>query len=388
METKNDSVLSLLAVSSEPHLCSALTAYAKNECSVFPAETVLKALDMLSQAPFDILLADLEDCKRDIVKLFVMAKKKEPGLHLVAAMDADTGMPEGKIMEHSRITFIGKPFTADDFGQKIRAGMRDAERRTHPLSIFDVVLLYSLCRENLMLTVTRQCRTEKNSGTLYFENGGISSAGSGSLLGEDAFYEIMRWTDVRFAERRGETAKFRDITRTREDLLLEVIRHSDRELRMMATQEFRVDEVTPVLSVSDGSEKESGDQNPSEAELTALACRLGISKILKELRDGTDSLENAIVTDTEGMILAELYPESAQPLHRIVMNALDFCYKQSLWPESEGLEEMLLFCQKGIIMLFPVSDKGIMGIAVRHHNFGLIRQICENAAAQIEKILR
>lgn len=101
-----------------------------------------------------------------------------------------------------------------------------------------------------------------------------------------------------------------------------------------------------------------------------------------------DSPENAIVTDREGRILAELCPESAQSLHRLVMNAVNFCYKQSQWPESEGLGEMLLFCQKGIIMLFPVSDRGIMGIAARHHNFGLIRQSCESAVAQIEKIFR
>ncbi len=392
METKKHTALSILAVSREPHLCSALTACPEQECRVFPAETVLKALDMLSHTPFDILLADLEDCKKDLVKLFVMAKKKEPGLHLVTAMDPDTVLPEGKIREHSLITFIGKPFTADEFGQEIQSAMQDAERRKHPLRMFDAVLLYSLCRENLMLTVTRQISTEKTSGNICFENGGIRSADCGSLLGEDAFYEIMRWENVRFAERRGETAKFRDITRTRDDLLLEVIRHSDQEIRMMATQEFRVDEVCPDSSVSaasDGSEKKAGEQNPSEEELTALACRLGICKILKELREGMDSLENAFVTDREGVILAELYSESAQPLHRILMNALNFCYRQqSLWPESEGLEEMILFCRKGIIMLFPVSDMGIMGIAARHHNFGLVRQNCETASAQIEKILR
>ncbi|MGE0085991.1 MAG: DUF4388 domain-containing protein [Desulfococcaceae bacterium] len=388
METKNDSSLSILTVSSEPHLCGALTAYPEYECRVFPAGTILKALDMLSQTPFDILLADLENCKKDIVKLFVMAKKKEPGIRLVAAMDADTGIPAGKISENSMISFIRKPVTAEDFTQKIRQRMEEPGNQRHPLSVFDVVLLYSLCRENLMMTVTRQSRTEKNSGNIYFENGGISSAVCGSLFGEDAFYEIMRWTEVRFSERRGETAKFRNITRTGEDLFLEVIRHSDREMRMMATQEFRVDEVNPDLPVSAAPEKETGEKSSSEEELTALAYRVGISKILKELKECADSVENALVTDREGVILAELCPESAQSLHRIIMNTLNFCYKQSQWPESEGFGEMILFCQKGITMLFPVSDRGIMGIAARHHNFGLIRQNCENAAVQIEKILR
>ncbi len=386
--SKNDSVLSILAVSSEQNLCSALTAVPENECRVFSASTVLKALDMLSQTPFDILLADLEECRKDMVKLFVMAKKKEPGVHPVVALDAEAEIPAGKISENSMITFIRKPVSAADFDQKVRTRMRAMGRQKHPLTMFDVVLLYSLCRETLMLTVTRQSRTEKISGTIYFETGGISSAVYGSLPGEEAFYEIMRWKDVRFTERRGETAKSRDITRPMDDLLLEVIRNYDREMRMMETQEFRVDNLISDSPVSAVPEKGAGEPNTGEEELTALACRVGISKILKELKERMDSLENAVVTDREGFMLAGLYPETAGVLHSIMMNTLKFCYKQSLWPESEGLAEMIIFCRKGITMLFPVPDKWIIGITARHHNFGLIRQEGENTAAMIGKIFR
>jgi len=196
----------------------------------------------------------------------------------------------------------------------------------------------------------------------------------------------MQWTEVRFSERRGETAKFRDITRSRDDLLLEVIRHSDREMRMMETQEFRVEELIGEPNLSAATEKETGERSVTEEELTALARRAGISKILKEMKEEMDSLENAVVTDRQGVMVAELYPETAEGLRRIIINTLKLCHKKSGWPQSEGFGEMLLFCQKGIVMLFPVSDKGIMGIAVRHHNFGLLRHNCEHAAARMEKI--
>ncbi len=73
---KTNPSLSVLVLSSTPDLCGTLSVFPENECRPVSADNILKALDLLSRIPFDVLLADMEELRKDMVKLLIRAKKQ------------------------------------------------------------------------------------------------------------------------------------------------------------------------------------------------------------------------------------------------------------------------------------------------------------------------
>ncbi|MEE4357295.1 MAG: DUF4388 domain-containing protein [Desulfococcaceae bacterium] len=376
---KTNPSLSVLVLSSTPDLCGTLSVFPENECRPVSADNILKALDMLSRMPFDVLLADMEELRKDMVKLLIRAKKQDPAIHPVLLTDAEEKLPSPEIAERSVITYISKKCDAKQFRALIRKRTQTLQWQKRMLNILDVVILYSVCAENLLLRINSAKNAGEENGEIFFEKGTISSARCGNRLGEDAFYEIMKWENGRFSEQRMVKARQRDIFRKRDDLLTEVIRYHDSEIRLMKTVEFNISDMAEETEIA------AADSADSD-ELADFAYRLSILQILKELREKSGLLENALVTDMQGNILSSLNSETSEDMSIFIRDSLIF--RHSRWPEEEGMEEMIVFCKQGITMLFPVSDKGILGVRSLHHNFGMIRSNCEPFVKRLATILR
>ncbi len=94
---------------------------------------------------------------------------------------------------------------------------------TISLQLPDLIQMVCLCRANLSIYV----KSSSGSGSIHIRNGHISHARTEDLVGDAAFFEILRWEDGRFETSSSTDAKEETVTKPWEHLLFEVARRRD-----------------------------------------------------------------------------------------------------------------------------------------------------------------
>lgn len=90
------------------------------------------------------------------------------------------------------------------------------------------------CNENNTAKVTLERRGKE--GVIFFDGGSIKHAAFGSLVGEEAVYDLLRWRDANFRVERGVTTKEKTVKTNWNALLLEAMRRIDEGEAPMADQ--------------------------------------------------------------------------------------------------------------------------------------------------------
>lgn len=177
-----------------------------------------EALARYQPGTFDLLISDLVMPGMNGIELVRRVRQLDARQCIVMI----TGFPSPQLLDETfeRVTlcFLTKPFTVERF---METAVKCMERSLEPapgpahLTFEDLVHLYSLEGKRVVLEVHNGPKT----GLVWFRRGEIVHAQTGSLKGEEAFFEIQSWRSGMFATRPPED-KITPTIHTSVDLLL------------------------------------------------------------------------------------------------------------------------------------------------------------------------
>lgn len=101
----------------------------------------------------------------------------------------------------------------------------ELEGRIHEFSLLDIVQFLSGSRKTGKLLMTGESSSE--SGAVFFDEGTVVHAASGAAEGEEAFFELMRWSDGQFSFEPEVQTDRKTVRQSSTNLLLEGARRED-----------------------------------------------------------------------------------------------------------------------------------------------------------------
>ena len=159
------------------------------------------------------------------------------------------------------------------------------------LSVVELVQTLNLGGKTARVTLHSGSQT----GTMWFEEGAMTHAAAGPLLGELAAYSMIEWTKGRFSVNYGITTESRSIDADTTQVLLEALRRADERSLNPRPNEEPID-VAPVLETDVRGERASRWM----VGITALTLFVGAMVIVGVLGGrssaGTSALAAALVT--------------------------------------------------------------------------------------------
>ena len=97
-------------------------------------------------------------------------------------------------------------------------------------SLPDLVQMVVIGMKTASISITSDKNSDKNSGKIWFDNGAPKHAHAGKLVGETAFYEMLRWTSGEFSIEHGVKAGQVTLDQDATFLLMEGLRQLDEAL--------------------------------------------------------------------------------------------------------------------------------------------------------------
>ena len=228
----NPLIVDLMRRGLEPHAC---------------VSTCSDSTDALLQciaAPPDLVICDYKmpglDGRQLVQKLRSRPETKSVRVILVAAKaDIDEKLrPISDMVED----FVVKPFYVKELAEKARKVLeriywekmqKQAPRegvirgRLAEMNMIDLLQSLELGQKTCSLTVTR----DSESCRMFFSAGQISHAELGSLSGDEAVYQVVRWPDGSFEIDFNSRSDKQTTTRSTQGLLMEALRLLDEQKR-------------------------------------------------------------------------------------------------------------------------------------------------------------
>ena len=202
------------------------------------------ALAAMQKDPPDLVVADVMMPGTDGIAMFRrMREANAPWgeTPLVFLSGRDESQTKVDALQMGAEDFLVKPVDLKELAARIRNVIRrDAKWRkgaTAPaqaqgvvgdlknLGVPDIVQTLHLGLKTACVRVTGK----GGEGRIWFENGRIRHAELGTLSGEGAFYEMLRWQEGPFVIAHGQTTKLRTIEMDEMQLMMEGLRRLDEE---------------------------------------------------------------------------------------------------------------------------------------------------------------
>jgi len=256
-------MLNLLIVDDEIPFLRNLSDYLgsfKDEFAVLAESTGEKALEIIkSDQPVDVLLSDIRLPGIDGIELVRQSMILRPSLKVLVM----TAYPSSKIRTSATsagaLRYMEKPL---DLGELHKVLLEAGQSSTGwsgtvgGLDIFDVTQLLAMSGRSMAVRVT----FGERSGTLMFRQGRLAHASAGDLEGEEAFFEMARWSGGTFEEMSRPTAGSlpQNVEMPFSQLMIEAARHRDEENERLSrvVQTRKTKSVRPERQPSTNHEKE------------------------------------------------------------------------------------------------------------------------------------
>ncbi len=231
----------VLVVDSDPEQCAVLDLQLTSRgFKTRTARRADRALEMLSEGPFDLIIAEVELEPFDGFELKGrLSQVGQAGVPLVYYTSRADAQDVERGFELGAKDYIIKPSRIDIFVAKIQGYLaaRSDERASEPgdaaaggvsgslkeMSLPDLVQIIAHGRKSGLLRL----KSGDASGEIYFVKGDIYAAKEGEKTGEEAFFELLKLTDGSFSLNPSVRAQVREIEVTAEMLLLEGLRRVD-----------------------------------------------------------------------------------------------------------------------------------------------------------------
>jgi CheY-like chemotaxis protein len=240
---------------------------------IFTAATGARAMAMLEEDTFRLLISDLKMPKMDGLQVLSIVRRKYPQLRTVVLTSVVDEQFRSRVYALGVDLFWHKPGTEQEIklfleciesllGREVEGGFRGVQSK----SLVDIIQLECLSQSSALLRITNGGLI----GRIWIQNGELIDAEAGDLAGEAAFQKILSWRAGMFETLPAEPTRTRTITKPYSTLLLESAQALD-ESRVSGTDGLS----TPVsaqmseLSQVEGLEfvltMKTGDTGKSEA---------------------------------------------------------------------------------------------------------------------------
>lgn len=156
-----------------------------------------KAMNVIMGGPIDLVVTDIQMPDMNGLILLAFIHTYHPALPCIVITSYATSRLKAKV-PRGVLRFFHKPFKADDLAQAIVSALeRHYPHRTKEgISVFGFLEMIEM--EGIFCTL--EVETSDNSkGVMYFQGGVLYNAECGSLEGEAAAMEIMRWEITKYA---------------------------------------------------------------------------------------------------------------------------------------------------------------------------------------------
>lgn len=185
------------------------------------------ALALMQETAFDLLVADIRMPGMSGIDLVLAARKARPDLPVVV-MTAFTSADVKRLSPGPFTGFLEKPFEFERLLELVDKALEPSPRVGFSGAISvqtlpDIVQLYVLSSATGMLSI----RHGGVEGQVYFDRGTIRHAVTGSVVGDEAFYEVMLWSGGEFSMRVGATTTETSVVTNWQELLMESCRRID-----------------------------------------------------------------------------------------------------------------------------------------------------------------
>lgn len=193
---------------------------------VLCANSGREALGILNKAPVDLVITDVRMPEVSGLELLLKIRDRFPSTRVIIMTAYGSSDIQQEANSRGCFQYIEKPFEIEDLRQIILSGLEEESGFKGSVSDFqlsDIIQLNCLGR----LTISLSVKHANEQGTIYFRDGNIVHAQLGHLVGEEAFYHIMRWNGGEFSVNKEWSIPQETIFNSWQSLLLESMRQAD-----------------------------------------------------------------------------------------------------------------------------------------------------------------
>lgn len=208
-----------------------MLALSEGTWDVLTAEGAGAALSLLQQQPVDLAVVDVEMPVVDGVQFLQLLQRKYPAMPRIALTGEATEARRAACLSAGAEFCLQKPVQAEQFHQlyatlnelahpQAEEGFRGVLRR---VGLTDVLQMECLAANSSVLEITAR----EAHGEIYIKSGAIIHAWAGTLVGEEAFYQLVGLRGGQFALRPFVAPTERTIQGSWEFLIMEAARKQD-----------------------------------------------------------------------------------------------------------------------------------------------------------------
>jgi DNA-binding response OmpR family regulator len=261
-----------------------------------------EALDVLSKMPIDLVISDIRMPDINGLDLLVQVKRDFPKTKVIIMTAYGSSDVQKEASRRGSLHYIEKPFEINEIRKLILDLIKERggfEGKLFDLQLTDIVQMNCLGRVTTSLVITK----DDHRGVIYFNDGEIVHAECDDMVGEEAFYNILRWQEGKFVSNIGVLPPRETISSTWEHLLVEGMKRKDEggttSSKIEKTEGPRSKETeTPVSQVDRAFDHLEGRKKKAEPEKADLSHRM--CKQIMEIPE----CEGVVVASTSGKVEA------------------------------------------------------------------------------------
>jgi CheY-like chemotaxis protein len=258
------------------------------EFSIVAASNGAEAISILEREQIDLISTDLNMPVMNGFHLLVYILQNCPTIPVLVVTAFDTSTIRERISKRgfSSITYIQKPFSLKYYVATVREQLNTTSLgHIEGISLFNILQLLQLEQKTCALRIY----STQGEGNLSFVDGELVNAWCNDIVGPEAVYMVMSWSDVRIDMRDNPTGSHRTITHPLSHLLMESVRRQDEAnpVHEMEELDFRGSE--PITSSPQDDEQVFGQVAATLEDAATLDdAELFIEVPRESLLDDTD----------------------------------------------------------------------------------------------------
>ncbi len=196
-------------------------------CTAVRARSVAEGLEALSGNSFDLVVSDHEGPgDRDGMQLLQGIREHDITARVILLADAGLVGDQTRALQEGCTSFLVRPISRERLGELLRNMLHPLQGFTGRLvgmRLEDVIQMLCYRKDSSVLFVFHKT----GKGGIYVDNGGIVHAECDTIMGVEAFYEIVGWEGGEFLSQVLLTVPPRTVFMDWQSLLMEGMRQKD-----------------------------------------------------------------------------------------------------------------------------------------------------------------
>ena len=181
----------------------------------------------LEQNSVALVVADLKMPRMDGFSLLAYISEHYPDIPVMIITAYGTQRMQRLAQEGGAVGYLEKPFMIEELAEQIMSILRKQSEGGTLRGISPGMFLQLIEMEQKTCTLRVSERSTDKEGVLFFRNGELLDARTGSLQGEQAAFEILSWDDVGISIQNSCPMRDRKINRDPQAVLMEAMRRKD-----------------------------------------------------------------------------------------------------------------------------------------------------------------